>query len=161
MKLSIHSLNSLVACALLLGGLLAGCPIIPDPPTGDKVVLTREHAARFTPGDTISITVEIEVRSDVDITAIGLVETVPEGWTYISAASNSGPLPTLRPSAGSDGTLYFVWITPPRFPSSFTYSLGVPISQDGTQPISGHVEYREGSGSQETTETLTTSVSDS
>lgn len=156
--------KNILSCVLLTliwtGLLLTGCPAEPDmPPTlSDAVVLTRSHLVSYTPGSTLEVTLTVEVREDVDISAIALVETAPPGWVYTGATSPQGGLPALRPQTGTEGEMNFVWIQPPNFPYSFTYSLGIPLNASGTATIQGHAEFRQGDGGAETTDTLTSSA---
>ena len=143
---------------------LSGCPTIqdnPDPVMGDAVVLTREHSIAFNPGMTVEITVEIDVREDVEISAIALVEEIPADWVYVSAEHALGLLPAIRPAQGAEGTLSFVWIQPPTFPYTFTYTLGTPLGASDTVNLNGHVEYRVGDGSAEFTGNLVSALAPS
>ncbi len=159
----IHPKNVLHCVLLTLSWtalLLTGCPAGPDvPPTlSDAVVLTRSHLVSYSPGSTLEVTLTIEVREDVDISAIALVETAPPGWVYTGVSSARGGLPALRPQSGTEGDLNFVWIQPPNFPYTFTYTLGIPLNAAGTATLQGHAEFRQGDGAAETTDTLSSSV---
>lgn len=159
----IHPKNVLHCVLLTLSWtalLLTGCPAEPDDPPvlSDAVVLTRSHLVSYSPGSTLEVTLTIEVREDVDISAIALVETAPPGWVYTNISSARGGLPALRPQSGTEGDLNFVWIQPPNFPYTFTYTLGIPLNAAGTATLQGHAEFRQGDGAAETTDTLSSSV---
>ncbi len=155
-----YRLNCALLTLIWTGLLLTGCPAEPDvPPTlSDAVALTRTHRVSYTPGSTFDVTLTIEVREDVDISAIALIETTPSGWVYTGASSPQGGLPALRPQNGTEGDLNFVWIQPPSFPYTFTYSLGIPLNASGVATLQGHAEFRQGDGAAETTDILTSSA---
>jgi hypothetical protein len=145
----------------ILGITLSGCPMEftpPDPVAEDDVTLAREHSQAIVPGATTDIVVEIGVGRGVDISAIAVVEELPSGWTYVSASSPEGLLPSIRPSEGAAGTLTFVWIQTPDFPYQFTYTVQSPATGWFDATFSGHVEYRQGSGPSEFTDILSSSI---
>lgn len=155
--------RALIPTVLTLSFLLVGCPSDigdptpdpdPDPSTEQDIVLTREHLSAFSPGGTLDITIEIDGDRDVDVSAMALIEEVPNDWVYLSAEHALGLLPALRPQEGDGGELTFVWIQPPPLPYTFTYTVGTPASTSGTAHIYGRVEYRIGDGPAESTPTL-------
>jgi len=143
----------LVATATALAGCPHGPGMTPQPPS-DDVQLTREHLRTYNPGGTIRITVEIDTAADLHISALALVEQAPPGWVFIGAEHIIGIIPAIRPQQGDEGTLTFVWIQPPRFPYTFSYTLGIPLSASGPAMLTGRVEYRQGTGPAEFSETL-------
>lgn len=154
--------QSLLPLILVVATVLSGCPLAPstEQPTGDAVVLTREHLATYEAGGTIDITVEISVGEGVDLSAIAFVESAPPGWVYISSSNVFNALPAIRPQQGAEGNLTFVWIQPPYFPYTFTYTMGIPLSASGPATFRGHVEYRQGAGDGEMTATLRSTLLD-
>ena len=119
------------------------------------VVLGRSHASTYTPGGALTVTIDIDAESDGTVTAIGLAETIPDGWALESVGPGDG-VPDVSPEAGTGGLLEFVWITIPEFPYTFNYVLSVPPDAAGTAEISGHVEYREDGGPLSTEDLVST-----
>ena len=94
----------------------------------------RELPAAYTPGQKIQITVTITFTGV--ISALGVQDTVPEGWTYVSATC------PIRPPAKAEGELSFAWLTDFSSPLKLTYTVQVPENDCGRKKISGHVLYR-------------------
>lgn len=120
------------------------------------VVFQRSSDTSYTAGATTTVGIVIDAEKGDTITAIGLAETIPAGWVFVSSGESSGDAPAIVPDSGKGGTLDFVWITPPAFPVAFTYTLMVPEGQAGTVEITGHVEYRQDAGPLGTGELVTT-----
>lgn len=121
------------------------------------ITLAREVSGWYTPGEAVDITVTIDAASSGTITAMGLSETIPAGWTYASAVLVSGALPGVLPSVGDMDTLDFVWFIAPSLPCSFTYRL-IPAADDsGTKTISGLVQYRT-TGAEQTSDVVNTDI---
>jgi hypothetical protein len=108
------------------------------------VSFTRQVSPQiYAPGGNVTVTVSFtETCTDI-IAALGLVETIPPGWIYISSG---GPTPPdTRPDVGDTGNLEFSWIST-SFPFSFTYTIRAPQNETGDKPLSGTAEYRVGTG---------------
>lgn len=124
-----------------------GCPNDPgtdlDNPAG--VALARAATA-FVPGGTMTVTVTITAEDGGDISAIGLSEEVPEGWSFVSASGQGTQLPAILPAEGATGTLGFIWIAVPGLPCTFSYTLAVPEDASGPASIRGTVNYYEDAG---------------
>lgn len=127
------------ACVVLL----AGCPVPPltsaDNPAG--VSLTRQVNETYAPGDTVTVSITMQAAEGDSISAIGLAESIPAGWTFVSGSG-----PAIVPMPGAADRLDFAWLTPPAFPYSFSYTLLVPREGRGTVEIAGVVEYRQDAG---------------
>ncbi|HPO14414.1 MAG TPA: DUF5011 domain-containing protein [Candidatus Hydrogenedentes bacterium] len=81
------------------------------------------------------LTVNITLTSTCSLTfqtIMGLIETLPAGWTFVS--STGGDIP---PNVGDSGTIQFGWIWIPAFPYTFSYVVHVPEEQTGDVSISG------------------------
>lgn len=111
-----------------------------DNPLG--MTLTRQAPTEYTPGSSMEIQLTVAVTTTGEIRAMGLLEAVPEGWTFVSARAITGALPSITPSAGDTGTLAFAWIIPPALPCSFAYTVNIPADSHGQKSLSGHVDYR-------------------
>ena len=89
----------------------------------------------YTPGSSVDVTVTLILTTSDTLTAIGLEEQIPAGWSYAGIVSGSGP--QVVPLAGVQGLLEFAWFPLPTLPVSFTYRLNVPIGSEGTRVIRG------------------------
>ena len=121
----------------------------PAPDTGQnplRIVLGREHAGPYTGGRTVNVVVRIGASSWDGLTAMGLYEKIPDGWTLEDVRLLGGVPPSVSPEAGTGGVLQFIWILPPRAPVALGYTLRVPARDSGARPFSGQVEYRLGGG---------------
>jgi hypothetical protein len=96
----------------------------------------------FIPGTTsLTVTVSIELTSGDagDLTAFGLEERWPAGFTFASASGACNP--AVKPPVGTAGTLGFAYIEVPAFPCTFTYVMNVdgdPTFGD----VTGEPQYR-------------------
>ncbi len=98
---------------------------------------------RSVEGSTVDITVTI--MHGGDLTALGVQETLPEGWIFESVLSGNT---AIAPSPGTSGQLDFAWIMVPCTPVTLTYR----VNNNGGDPqafIDGIISYRT-SGSEET-----------
>lgn len=131
----------------LLATLIAGCPIDPgiDAENPAGVALERSVGA-FTPGEVLDVTVTITAEDGSAISAVGLTETVPDGWTFVSVDGEIGQVPPISPHEGDTGDLGFIWFAVPDFPVTFTYTLQVPADAEANADITGWVDYRQDAG---------------
>jgi hypothetical protein len=109
------------------------------------VALERSVGA-FTPGEVLTVSVTITAEDSSAISALGLTETVPEGWIFVSVDGESGQVPPIPPHEGDTGNLGFIWVTVPDFPVTFTYTLQVPANAEANADITGRVDYYEDAG---------------
>ncbi len=111
-----------------------------------RIVLGREHTGSYTGGKTVDVNVRISASTWDGITAMGLYEKIPEGWTLEDVRLISGVPPSVSPDSGAGGVLQFIWILPPRAPVLMRYSLRVPPRDSGVRTLTGQIEYRRGGG---------------
>jgi len=106
--------------------------------------MMRNHAPEYTAGQEIEIQVTMTASSGAEaINAVGLRESIPNGWTYLGMGGATGQPPAVQPSPGATELLEFAWIEIPVLPYSFTYTIGVPENDPGgSQVIHGQFEYR-------------------
>lgn len=131
--------------SVLLAGLLAFAVAAQEPDAGGNplgMTLSRDHAATFTGGQSLEVTVRITASTWGGLTAMGLYEQAPAGWTLSGMRAVSGAPPNVRPPNGGSGVLEFIWLTPPRAPVAFQYTLQIPPRDSGVRSLSGQVEYR-------------------
>jgi len=138
--------------------ILPGCPgpQITDPDNPAGVVLER-RADDALPGGPVDVTITITAADAGNISAIGVTESIPEGWIFDSATGSGSQMPTIVPANGATGDLGFLWIVVPPIPCTFTYRLIAP--EDAVLPaeIRGRVHYYEDGGllgSEEVTTTI-------
>lgn len=115
--------------------MILGCP-----PAGADTIFSMTQEAgggRYTAGDTVDMTVTMNLATDGSLNALGLEEQLPTGWTFNTLVS--GQLPDLAPFAGEGDLLEFSWVfsIPQNFPFNFTFRLNVPAQQGGVATISG------------------------
>ena len=98
----------------------------------------------YVPGQPVEVMVSLNFASVGSITALGLTEILPPGWTFQSMGNLvAGLLPTVTPQPGAQDEIGFAWITiPPEFPFQFSYYLLPPEDSAGSQSLSGQGEYR-------------------
>jgi len=106
--------------------------------------ITHSGPAEYFPGQPVEIVVTFTTINDGSITALGLLDTGPQNWTYLSMRPISGDVPAVAPQPGSSAAqLNFAWITiPESFPYSFAFTLNVPAEATGLATIQGQAEYR-------------------
>jgi hypothetical protein len=153
MKGSLQHIWSRAWAAVASAILLAGCPLPPNPSSTNPagLMFARVVSATYAPGEVLSVTVTLTASNGAGISALGLTEHIPEGWSFAGASG-----PAIAPSAGSVDTLDFAWLTPPSFPYTFAYMLQVPPDAAGTVSLSGSVEYRQNAGPYTVGEVTTT-----
>lgn len=111
-----------------------------------QVLLFHQHPEDYRGGKQVAVTVYISALQWDGLNAMGLYETVPEGWTYAGARAIGGTMPGVTPKNGDTGVLQFLWIEQSTAPITFQYVLNVPPRENGTRYFSGQVEYRLGEG---------------
>lgn len=113
----------------------------PRAPSGELKMTRRAPAGGYIPGAPLDIEVGLEYQPEAfPITALAVVEELPEGWTYDGIAG--GPKPTIAPAVGASGPLQFVWVEIPQFPAAFAYRVRVPGGETGVRTLSGQSLYR-------------------
>ncbi len=90
----------------------------------------------YVPGATLDITVTLDLVGDGSLTALGVTETLPSGWTLAGVFPEPGA-PEAVPPAGSTGALDFAWTTVPVLPAVFSYRVNVPAGESGVRQLSG------------------------
>lgn len=116
-----------------------------DNPLG--MTLTHSLPNGYTAGQDVEVTATLDVAEQGDLFALGLVEELPEGWTFKQMGTVSNPYPAIFPQAGAQGCLEFAWITAPDvFPYSLSFILTPPGEQTEPHQLVGQAEYRIQSG---------------
>ena len=99
-------------------------------------------AEGYSAGEPLDIQVELRLEGDLQITALGIYETLPADWTFSHALASSQNLPLVAPLPGEEGAIGFAYIWVPEFPIRFDYRVNVPEDATGSQYLSGQAEYR-------------------
>ena len=121
--------------------------------SGTEVVSERTYDSFcYKPGETYKLT--LTIKHNGNLTAIGLDETIPDDWTFVSVGGDNQP--TWIPDPGQTGKLEFTWQNPPPSPIVFDYTVAVPTDDDGDKEISGQIRYRIGNGQEQTVDTTVT-----
>jgi len=103
------------------------------------LTLTRNvPAGNYMPGASLDIQITFTKSGTQPITALGLYETLPGGWTFDSVVG--GAVPQIYRLSEDD--VEFAWFVIPAFPATFTYRVQVPEGETGTKEMSGYAEYR-------------------
>lgn len=115
--------------------------------TGEALAIVRSvPKGGYVPGEPLEVAITLTYgrRKSDPVTAIAVVEVLPEGWTFESVSG--GAAPTLAPQSGATGEINFIWVTPPAWPATFTYRVHVPENESGTRVLSGLSLYRTSGG---------------
>jgi hypothetical protein len=95
------------------------------------------------------------------ISGLGVIETLPVGWSY--AGSANGDMNFIAPREKSSGAVEFAWFPVPDLPFTFTYYVNGPrksIGQKSLDRIWGESVYRTASSNQEFRVTIGTNGAD-
>ncbi|MBI2423570.1 MAG: hypothetical protein HYV27_12135 [Candidatus Hydrogenedentes bacterium] len=87
---------------------------------------------------------QVTIRMDAPASApsaLGMMESLPEGWAISGVMAIDGAAPDLAPSVGATGTVEFVWVQPVVFPYRFAYTVQADTGA-GQEGLSGQLEYR-------------------
>ncbi len=107
-----------------------------------KLTMMRELAngGAYQKGGTMDVTLTLASSGADPVRAMGVVENLPDGWTFDSVISPERP--DLSPPKGRDKKLEFAWFNIPQFPATFTYRIKAAETMDGTRELSGEALYR-------------------
>ncbi len=116
-------------------------------PPSDVVATHSVVGAGYQPGGTVTISTTVTYSGPVS--TYGWSVVLPSGWSYASTGGEGAP--SLRPEAGSTGTLGWGYTgIPPASPVTFTYTLNVPAGTSGPAQLTASVLFRDGSQPQQT-----------
>jgi len=113
------------------------------PGAGDtKLTMMRELAngGAYQKGGTMDVTLTLASEGSEPVRAMGVVENLPDGWTFDGVVSTDRP--DLSPQKGRDKKLEFAWFNIPKFPATFTYRIKAADTLDGTRELTGEALYR-------------------
>jgi len=109
------------------------------------VIANRSHPEQYIEGESFEVC--LNMIHDGSLSALGLEETVPDGWGFASIGGDDPP--AVYPADDATGLLEFAWITPPESPIDFCYTVQVPEGEEGDKSLSGEVLYRIGTGAEQ------------
>ncbi|HOK09120.1 MAG TPA: hypothetical protein PLT82_06810 [Candidatus Hydrogenedens sp.] len=122
----------------------------------ESMTLTREiKPAKYTPNSKLEITDTINFSGPSPVTAMALVEMLPPQFEFERITSNSAP--PIIPKKGDTGTLQFVWVAVPEFPTTLSYEVNVKADSTGDKTITGQVIYHT-DGPQKQSERVITNI---
>lgn len=96
-------------------------------------------------GKPMDMTVVLEYTGTENVTALGVLQRLPEGWRFEEMVGG-GELPVVAPNKGARGELTFAWIQPPAFPCSFTYRVTPASVGNAPQSLQGQALFRRMAG---------------
>ena len=119
----------------------------PAPVDQKDVTATRLRMRRtvakggtYQAGGEVEITLALGQSGTDPVRALGIVENIPEGWTFLAVVD--GEHPDIYPPAGQANKLEFVWFNIPEFPASFTYRIRASETGETAEKITGEAIYR-------------------
>lgn len=114
----------------------------------ERQITGLDEGGFFIPGTSqLSVTVTInsvDEAGENSLTALGVKETLPAGWTFVGGSTTGANVPDVRPANGASGQIGWAYITPPSFPASFSYTVNVTNPGAAGVNLTGFVEYRFG-----------------
>lgn len=108
---------------VMLGAALSADGIAPGGMQAHRVVRGGGVGA----GNRLDVTLYLEYTGADPLSALGVIERLPEGWTF-DGVSGGGAL--VQPAPGAGGSLEFAWYPVPAFPLEFQYSVRFPAGSD-------------------------------
>lgn len=90
--------------------------------------------ATYTPGGSVDISVTLDENCPEDLSALGITETIPAGWTFTGMVGQTHGV-QVQPMSSE---LNLFWISLPTLPVTITYRLDIPASATGPTVIDGH-----------------------
>ena len=93
------------------------------------------------PGEQVLVNVVIICSEPGNLTALGLREILPAGWTFVDVIA-SGDIPDQTDSDSEQNTVSFAWLDIPDFPMQFTYRIQAPDTCEGSAFLAGALIFR-------------------
>ena len=117
-------------------------------------ITRRAGNGYYRPGEPLTVVVTIHKVRDGYLSALGLWEELPEGWTLAEVVDSAGA--EAAPEPGDSGRIEFVWLNMPVFPARIVYRVNVPEDADGVHAILGAAVYRGADSGELSTEIIPT-----
>lgn len=106
--------------------------------TASRAIIPNEVAA---PGDYRHVNVVITCDTPAALTALGLRETLPDGWTYVNMLDTGMPPHQARQDEAGN-TMFFEWVDIPEFPVQFTYRIQATQTCEEETLLTGILDFR-------------------
>jgi hypothetical protein len=106
----------------------------------DVTIALSTSDDQYIPGELLTVNVTVNSTCGEAITALGVVNFLPEGWAYDALVS--APSPVIQPHQGSTDSLEYAWADVPSFPFLISYTVLVPEDEVGGKIIGGLAYYR-------------------
>lgn len=126
----------IVLSLLLVPVVLSGC-------LSEELSITMRvlNGAPYVPGETMNIEVSFDYAGTESVNAIGIYQILPADWTFNSYPPQSGSnaLPAIYEE--NNGALGFGYVTIPRFPATFVFTVNIPENASGDIEIQGYSQF--------------------
>jgi len=136
-------------------------PVAATPAATSPVTYQRQisSGATYAPGVEFEVTINLAAApSGETLRAVGLAESLPEGFTYLGVVGDKRP--DVSPNGPRTGKIEFAWISVPTFPTSFTYKVKAAEDAAGQKDIRGIVLVRAGGPELRSPEVVTSLTTD-
>ncbi len=107
----------------------------------NQLTFRQFPAGCYSPGDTVEVSILIDLAYVGTVTSVAIRETLPAGWEFVELiGSPDGDDPSASDNAG---TIEFYWIGVPTFPRTLTYKVHIPAGATrNTYCFAGNNDYR-------------------
>ena len=131
-------------------------PLAKTPPAGSGLIMARSATpGGYRTGQALDVIVSLNSNGRDKLTALALVERLPQGWTFQELSGGASPV--ITPAKGAAGELSFVWAQIPAFPFTVSYRIVPGPEVAGPQEFQGQAVYRQ-AGPEQRTEMVKTTV---
>lgn len=110
-----------------------------------RTVMTMSREVEdYVPGEQFRVDVVLESAEALELTALALMESLPEGFSYAGGFDLAGA--AVQPAAGATGELAFIWVQMPELPVHVSYAVQALATASGSYTLSGEALYRTNGG---------------
>lgn len=139
---------SMLLLLMLTNGLAAACLSLARTVNMDS----------YTPGQEVVIELALQNGCAEAFSSLGIVESLPQGWQFVSGETVSGADPVQWLAPGSTDRLEIFWITVPVFPIVLRYTAKAPEAATAPALFSGYAVYSFSSGNQQNSSVTETTL---
>ncbi|HNT87362.1 MAG TPA: hypothetical protein PKL84_05805, partial [Candidatus Hydrogenedentes bacterium] len=112
----------------------------------------------YVPGGRVLVRVVLRAPRSLPVAALGVVQTLPEGWTVGEVLETGGAVSA--PAPGAAGRVEFAWLDMPTFPAVVVYAMIAPADAQGVYVLTGQALYRVADGPEQETPLLATPLAE-